>query len=98
MDPSRWSFTVIVTAPNGSTVDVTFLTADGATLNILETPETPEEADCVSEPEGFLACMTRFPILEAREPGVWTALIHKTSEPAAEVHVNIAWENVSDGG
>ena len=98
MDPTQWSFMVIVTAPIGATVDVTFLTADGATLNIFETPETPEAADCVEEPKGFLACMTRFPILEAREPGVWTASVHKTSAPAAEVHINVTWEDVSDGG
>ena len=80
-----------------SIVDVTFLTADGGTLNVFATPSNPEEADCVEEPEGFLDCMTSFPILEAREPGTWTASVHKASEPAAEVHVNVAWENVSDG-
>jgi len=97
MDPRQWSFTVNVTAPTGAIVDVTFLTADGATLNVFETPSNPEEVDCVEEPEGFLDCMTRFPILEARQPGTWTASVRKTSEPAAEVHVNVAWENISDG-
>jgi hypothetical protein len=97
MDPRQWSFTVNVTAPIGAIVDVTFLTADGGTLNVFETPSNPEEADCVEEPEGFLDCMTSFPILEAREPGTWTASVHKASEPAADVHVNVAWENVSDG-
>lgn len=98
MDPRQWSFTLNVTAPIEAIVDVTFLTADGGTLNVFETPSNPEEADCVEEPEGFLDCMTSFPILEAREPGTWNAVVHKTSEPAAEVHVNVTWENVSDGG
>lgn len=97
MDPSQWSFTVNVTAPIGAVVEVTFLTVDGAALNVFETPINPEEADCAEEPEGFLSCMTSFPILEAREPGTWTASVHKTSEPAAEVRVNVAWENVPDG-
>jgi len=83
MDPSQWTFTVIVTAPIGAVVDVTFLTAD---------------AGCVEEPEGFLDCVTTFPLLEAREPGTWTASVHKTSDPAAEVHVNVAWENEPDDG
>jgi len=98
MDPSQWTFTVIVTAPIGAVVDVNFLTADGATLDIFDTPSDPEEAGCVEEPEGFLDCVTTFPLLEAREPGIWTASVHKTSDPAAEVHVNVAWENESDDG
>jgi hypothetical protein len=98
MDPIQWAFTVVVTAPIGAVVDVTFLTADGATLSIFETPSIPEEAGCVEEPEGFLDCVNTFPLLEAREPGTWTAQVHKTSHPSAEVHVNITWENVSDGG
>lgn len=96
MDPGQWTFTVTVTAPTEAVVDVTFLTADGGTLSIFETPSNPEDADCVEEPEGLLDCVTTFPLLEAREPGTWTASVHKTSEPAAEVHVNIAWENDSD--
>jgi hypothetical protein len=98
MDPSQWVFTVVVTAPIGAVVAVTFLTSDGATLNIFETPTDPEEADCVEEPKGFLDCVNSFPLLEAREPGTWTASVHKTSEPPAEVHVNVAWENISDHG
>jgi hypothetical protein len=98
MDPSQWVFTVIVTAPIGAVVDVTFLTADGATLSIFETPSDSEEAGCVEESEGFLDCVNSFPLLEAREPGTWTASVHKTSEQAAEVHLNVAWENVSDDG
>lgn len=82
MDPRQWSFKVNVTAPIETAVDVTFLTADGATLNIFETPSNPEKANCVQKPEGFLDCMTSFPILEAREPGTWTAVVHKTTEPA----------------
>lgn len=97
MDPSQWMFTVTVTAPIGAIVDVTFMTADGATLSIFETPSDPEEAGCVEELEGFLDCVTTFPLLEAREPGTWTASVHKTSTPAAEVHVNVAWENAADG-
>ena len=97
-DPSEWVFTVIVTAPIGAVVDVDFMTVDGATLAIFETPSDPEAAGCVEEPEGYLDCVNGFPLLEAREPGTWTASVHKTSEPPAEVHVNIAWENVSDDG
>jgi len=74
---------VIVTAPIGAVVNVTFLTADGATLDIFDTPSDPEEG-CVEEPEGFFDCVTKFPLLEAREPGTWTASVHKTSDPAAE--------------
>lgn len=96
MDPTEWTFTVTVTAPVDAIVDVTFLTADGGTLSIFETPSNPDDADCVEEPRGFLDCVTTFPLLEAREPGTWTASVHKTSEPPAEIHVNIAWENVSD--
>jgi hypothetical protein len=98
MNPTQWVLTVVVTAPIGAVVDVTFLTADGATLNIFETPSDPEEAGCVEESEGFLDCVNTFPLLEAREPGTWTASVHKTSEPPAEVHVNVAWENASEDG
>jgi hypothetical protein len=97
LDPSHWIFTVYVMAPIGAVVDVSFLTSDGATLSVFETPSNPEDADCLEEPEGFLACSTYFPLLEARKPGTWTATVHKSSEPPAEVHVNIAWENVTDG-
>lgn len=92
MDPTQWTLTVSVTAPITTVVNVTFTTTDGGTLSIFETPSDPEQADCVEEPQGFLACVARFPLLEAREPGTWTATVHKVSEPAAEVHVNVAWE------
>jgi hypothetical protein len=82
--PANCPFTVNVTAPIGAVVDVTFLTADGATLHVFETPSNPEEADCVEEAVGFLDCRTDFPLLEVREPGTWTASVHKTSSSSRE--------------
>lgn len=96
LDPREWTLTVNVTAPVGSVVEVSFLTSDGATLHIFETPIVTANADCEEEPQGYLDCVRHFPVLEAREPGTWRASVHKLSEPPADVHVNIAWDNVAD--
>lgn len=97
LDPREWTFTVHVTAPIGSEVEVTFLTSDGATLHIFTTPSDPEVAGCVEERKRYLSCSANFPLLEARQPGTWKATVHKLSDPPADVHVSVKWGRPKQG-
>jgi hypothetical protein len=98
LDPSKWTFTVFVTAPIGTVVEVSFMTTDGGTLLVFETPSDPGVSGCVEEPRGYLDCSTMFPLLPARQPGTWTASVHKLTEKPADVLVNVSWESELDSG
>ena len=49
-DPTEWSFSVEVMALIGTMVEVTFLTTNGATLHIFQTPSDPYEAGASRSP------------------------------------------------
>lgn len=87
-NPSTHYFDVEVTMPASTSLDVTFLTADGATLYIFTSDPVPDS--CVAE-AGQLRCLLHFPILEARKAGTWTANVHKLSTGPAEITVTVSW-------
>lgn len=92
-DPLTHYFDVEVTMPIGTELNVTFLTSDGTTLRILD----PDKATAFcAEKNGQLHCLLRYPILEARQPGTWTAEVRKLSSVPAEVNIKVTWMQVDE--
>jgi hypothetical protein len=87
-DPRTHSFDVEVTMPIGTDLDVTFLTADGVTLRILDPAKA---SDSCEQEDGRLHCLLPYPILEARQAGIWTAHVHKLSTTPVEVTIKVTW-------
>jgi hypothetical protein len=92
-DPLTHYFDVEVTMPIGTELDVTFLTADGVTLRILDSDKAT--ASCADE-DGQLHCLLHYPILEARQAGIWTGQIHKLSTTPAEVTIKVTWMQLDE--
>lgn len=86
--PMTHHFDVEVTMPIATELEITLLTADGATLRILD----PDKAAAFCrEEDGQLHCLLHYPILEARQAGTWTAQVHKLSAAPAAVTIGITW-------
>lgn len=88
-DPTMHAFDVEIRMENGTELDVTFTTADGATLYIFE----GSVSDC-EQADDRLTCLLHFPILEARTAGTWTANVHRLSGPPGSVDISITWISI----
>jgi len=87
-NPATHFFDVIVVMPIGTDLRVFFETAKGGTLHIFK--GMIDSGDCATE-AAEMQCLMHFPTLEAQGYGVWTALVNKLSEPAADISISIIW-------
>jgi hypothetical protein len=87
-NPATHFFDVIVVMPIGTDLRVFFETAKGGTLHIFK--GMIDSGDCATE-AAEMRCLMHFPTLEAQGYGVWTALVNKLSEPAADISISIIW-------
>jgi len=93
-DPRTHYFDVGVTMPIATQLEITFVTADGKILRILD----PDKAVAFcAEEDGRLHCLLHYSILEARQPGTWTAQVHKLSAASADVAIGITWMQLDEG-
>ena len=87
-DPRRNTFTVSLSAPAANDVSLAIRTWYGVRLQIL----TSSRDRGVCERHGSrVACLARFPSLEAQRPGRWTFVVAKRSGAAARVTVQVAF-------
>lgn len=94
LDPRSHTQTIEVSLePVGSGVTVEFVTADGATLHVLDTGMGLPPDHCVVDADAA-RCTVRFPVLEGRLPGEWTVVAAKSAGAATRVEVEILWEAV----
>ena len=88
-DPATHYFDVLVVFPTDTVLRIHFTTADGIDLRILS-QEDMYSTWCLNE-TGLMRCLMHFPILEARQAGIWTAVVDKLSGPPAEGTIDISW-------
>lgn len=92
LDPRSHVQTIVVKIkPPGTDTVIDFRTADGVVLHILS-PENREECEIVEAEE---ICSVMLPVLEARLPGIWTAMASKTTSAPVVVDVDVDWEAVN---
>jgi hypothetical protein len=77
--------------PAGSVVTIEFVTADGATLEVLDVDPGLVPDRCVVDADRA-RCTIRFPVLEARLPGEWRVVASKENGAAATVVVEVVWD------
>jgi len=87
-NPVTHFFDVLVVMPIGTELEVFFETANGGTLRILD--QSRYDQSCLDEATE-MRCLLHFPTLEAQGAGVWSALVNKLSDPAAEISISVVW-------
>jgi hypothetical protein len=91
-DPRSHTQTIEVTLdPAGSDVTIEFVTADGATLRVIEFSAAAPSDGCLGDGDG-VRCAVRFPVIEARLPGEWAVVAAKPAGDATRVGMEILWE------
>lgn len=93
LDPRRYAQTITleVTPPNAS-LRLDMRTSDGIALLLLKGRMDSKSPMC-HQRRGSVRCRTRFPLLEAREPGEWQAQVKRlggTSFPIT-VQMEVKW-------
>lgn len=89
LDPREYEQVILVeVTPADEVISLTF--AADRDLNVGTSDGCPVEQE-------IARCEMRLPILEARKPGEWTAVVRRDSPgPAVDVSIQIEWLHVQD--
>lgn len=72
-----------------------FVTELGVELNLLSPGTT---AECRVDDDASV-CEVHLPILEARQPGEWQAVVRRADQgPPVQVLIEVTWHNHGNGG
>jgi hypothetical protein len=80
---------VRVSAPAATDVGVRIRTFYGTDLHVVG---STLRGDSCNTKQGQMACVFRFPALEAQRAGRWTVIVMKTSRPPASVAVKVTFK------